>query len=60
MDKEDLTIWAIFYGGLVSIQFHPRNANAQVNLDALATVADEMLERYKVRKQRSDPTWLPG
>lgn len=56
--KQDLTIWALFYGGLVAMQFHPRNAGVAVDLQHFATVADHMMEFYKTRKLREDTQWL--
>lgn len=38
-------VWAMFYVGVVSMQFHPRN-EVPVNYDELAKIADAMLERY--------------
>lgn len=47
----DNAVWAMFYAGIVSIQFHPRNAGAFVDFDQLADAADEMLKRYRAREE---------
>lgn len=51
--REMAHIWAVFYAGLVSMQYHPRN-NVPVNLDELARIADAMVERYRERVFLSD------
>lgn len=61
MDEEAnrrLMVWAIFYGGLVSMQYHPRNAGNTVDLASLSHVADEMLEFFKARERRETEIWL--
>lgn len=45
----------MFYGGLVAIQFHPKNGLRQSkekisgNLEFLADVADEMMQHFEER-----------
>lgn len=43
--KEMAHIWAVFYAGIVSMQYHPRN-DVVVDLDECARIADAMVERY--------------
>jgi len=44
----DSHIWAMFFAGLVSIKFHPRN-EVVVDLDECARVADRMFILYMER-----------
>lgn len=50
MDEEN--IWAIYFAGIASIRFHPRNDN-NVNAKAIVTwaaeVADAMLSEHHKR-----------
>lgn len=43
--KEMAYVWAMFYGGIVSLRYHPGNTGP-VDLDECALIADEMVIRY--------------
>lgn len=49
-------IWAMFYAGLVSMRFHPRNENVVVSLELelAAEVADRMVLQWKERYNAVD------
>lgn len=44
------TAWAMYFAGIVSFQYHPRNEEAERKPIAdCARIADEMLEEHKKR-----------
>lgn len=46
------TAWAIYFGGIVSFQYHPRNeAIERMTLKQCGEVADQMLEEHRRRKK---------
>lgn len=48
-------IWAMFYAGIVSIQYHPRNpADERMTLVEMASLADAMYDQYVLRKARGE------
>lgn len=51
VDSEAMTIWAMFYSGIVALQFHPRNGGKEVDLEKLAEVTDKMFDHYMTRRR---------
>jgi len=55
---DEVAVWAMFYGGLVAMQHHPRNAGVDVDLVGLAVVADRMMVEFKKREDTVWAQWL--
>ena len=50
---EDAAVWAVFYSGVVAIQYHPSNPpDKRMSLEDCALVADGMLQEYYFRFRR--------
>ena len=45
---DDSQVWVMFFSGLVSIQYHPRNEQGP-DLNGCAALADLMMAHYKER-----------